>query len=173
MTYALMLTAMAAMVAGCRSHRETARTAVPDEGSEEVVVPPIQSVPYYTSKFTCTAQGMTANGQLRMQPDSIVWLSAAKVVELGRACFTPDSVIVYIKMMGRCFRGSYMDVYRRFHYRTTFDQVVEMVRAEDVTEQIEELAKRFGAEISLQMEPWQQVDKLTFPMAIPSRVSPL
>ena len=175
MTYALMLTALAAMVAGCRSHRETARTAVPDEGSEEVVVPPIQSVPYYTSKFTCTAQGMTANGQLRMQTDSIIWLSASKVIELGRARFTHDSVIIHAKITGQCFRGNYNDLYRRFNFRTDFDQLSKTLTAPapQAEKQLADIAQLLGIEATFTLQPWQKVDKLTFPIPIPNNAKPL
>ncbi|MBO4600203.1 MAG: DUF4292 domain-containing protein, partial [Bacteroidales bacterium] len=123
--------------------------------------------------FTCTTQGITAKGQLRMQPDSVLWASASKIIELGRAKLTPDSVIVYAKVTNSCFRGTYMDLYRRFHYRTSFDEVIKMATAEDAEAQITALIRSLKLDASIKLEPWQQVDRLTFPLAIPANVKPL
>lgn len=164
LTAALML-----LAAGCRSQRDAARTATPDESGTTVVASPR----YYTSNFTCTAQGMTANGQLRMAPDSIIWLSASKVIELGRAKFTPDSAIVYAKVMGRCFRGTYDDLYLRFHFRTSFKDISGILTSEDAPARLAALAKQFGLDATFTIEPWKRVDRLSFPFSVPERVNPL
>lgn len=116
---------------------------------------------------------MTANGQLRLQPDSVLWASASKVIELGRACLTKDSVVVYVKVSGRCFRGTYDDLYRRYHYRTSFQDAVKMVTADDAEQQIAALIKAFNLDATVELDPWQQVDKLKFPFSVPSNVKPL
>lgn len=179
------------LMGGCRSHRRAARGPQPDTTSTTVVVPtpnqpstntntrpstpsrPVYKPHYYTSNFTCSAQGVSAAGQMRLQSDSVIWLCATKVVELGRAKFTPDSVIVYAKVMNRCFRGNYDDMYKRFRYRTTFTQLYRRVTADDAETQLTELFKRFGIESQLKMEPLKEVDKLTFPLVIPKRVGDL
>lgn len=164
---------MALALTGCRSQKEAAATR-PETRTETppaVVTPPAYVPAYYTANFACTAQGMTANGQIRMQQDSVIWLSATKVIELGRAMLTPDSVKVYVKVAGRCFRGSYMDIYRRFRYRTTFDEVQKMLTAPDAEKQIEALVKSFGIEAEIQLDPWKKADKLTFPFAVPNNTT--
>ena len=70
------------LAAGCRSQRDAAGTTTANEGQPPAAV---FTPKYYTSNFTCSAQGLQATGQLRMQPDSIIWLSASKIIELGRA----------------------------------------------------------------------------------------
>lgn len=157
------------VAAGCAVHRDNARQAVPPEK------PNIESmaVHYYTSNFTCTAEGLTANGQLRMQPDSVIWLSASKVIELARACFTRDSVIIYTKVMGRSFRGDYEDLYRRFHLRTDFDQLYQDVTAEDAGERLSAIAQQLGAEVTITLQPWKEVSQLTFPIPVPNNTNPL
>ena len=46
----------------------------------------------YRANFSCSVQGITVNGQIRMAKDSVVWLSINKIVELGRAKLTPNRV---------------------------------------------------------------------------------
>lgn len=160
--------------AGCLSHRDTTRNNSSDVGVDILATASPHNAPlYYTARFTCSTQGITATGQLRLQPDSILWVSASKVIELGRACFTKDSVVVYAKVMGRCFRGSYDDIYRRFHYRTTFEDVVKMMTATDAEQQIATLVRPFNIEVEIRLDPWQQVEKLRFPLPIPANVNPL
>ena len=130
----LWLLAAALLAAGCISHKGAARPETP-----AVTSPTTDASPsYYTANFTCSAEGMTANGQLRMQTDSIIWLSASKVIELGRARFTHDSVIIHAKITGQCFRGQLL-----------------------------------GIEATFTLQPWQKVDKLTFPIPIPNNAKPL
>ena len=168
---------LALTLAGCRLHREAAHGTSPTPGgtasTTDPANPPAYVPHYYTSNFTCTTQGITAKGQLRMQTDSVLWASASKVVELGRARLTRDSVIVHVKLTNSCFKGTYIDLYRRFRYRTSFDEVVKMVTADDAEEQIAQLLKALNVDAEVKMEPWQQADRLTFPMAIPSNAKPL
>lgn len=161
-------------MAGCVSHRTSSnsgpsgvRVDIPS-GTSSHYTPH-----YYTTNFTCTMQGVTANGQLRLQPDSVLWASVSKVIELGRTSLTKDSVVVYVKVSGRCFRGTYDDFYRRYHYRTTFQDVVKMVTADDAEQQVAALIKAFNVEATVELEPWQQVEKLRFPFSVPSNVKPL
>lgn len=165
--------------AGCRSHKEAAGTQPADTNTIVTTqtdtthstptrpTKPVNKPHYYTANFTCAAQGVTANGQLRLQKDSVIWICASKVVELGRAKFTPDSVIVYAKVMNRCFKGNYDDMYKRFRYKTTFKQLYHHVSAEDAEAQLTQLFSRFGIEADIKMEALKEVDKLTFPLVLP------
>ena len=167
----LWLLAAALLAAGCISHKGAARPETP------AVTPPTTdaSPSYYTANFTCSAEGMTANGQLRMQTDSIIWLSASKVIELGRARFTHDSVIIHAKITGQCFRGDYNDLYRRFNFRTDFDQLSKTLTAPapQAEKQLADIAQLLGIEATFTRQPWQKVDKLTFPIPIPNNAKPL
>lgn len=166
----LLMAAIAAVaVAGCLGPRETSGSTPSHGGS-----PSQPSTPrYYTTNFTCTTQGVTANGQMRMQPDSIVWASVSKILELGRARLTPDSVVVYVKITGSCFRGTYADLYRRFHYRTSFAEVTKMLMSDNAEKQIADIIKAFDLDAEVTMEPWKRADRLTFPFSVPSNVKPL
>jgi hypothetical protein len=167
----LWLLAAALLAAGCISHKGAARPETP------AVTPPTTdaSPSYYTANFTCSAEGMTANGQLRMQTDSIIWLSASKVIELGRARFTHDSVIIHAKITGQCVRGDYNDLYRRFNFRTDFDQLAKTLTAPapQAEKQLADIAQLLGIEATFTLQPWQKVDKLTFPIPIPNNAKPL
>lgn len=165
-------------VVGCRSHREVANTrpSTPSTGTVTPADPnnPPAYVPkYYTANFTCSTQGITAKGQLRMQPDSVLWAYASKIIELGRARLTKDSVVVYVKLTNSCFRGTYIDLYRRFGYRTSFDEVVKMATADDAEQQIASLMKSLNLDATVSLEPWQQSEQLTFPIPIPANAKPL
>ncbi len=167
----LWLLAAALLAAGCISHKGAARPETP-----AVTSPTTDASPsYYTANFTCSAEGMTANGQLRMQTDSIIWLSASKVIELGRARFTHDSVIIHAKITGQCFRGNYNDLYRRFNFRTDFDQLSKTLTAPapQAEKQLADIAQLLGIEATFTLQPWQKVDKLTFPIPIPNNAKPL
>lgn len=172
------------MLAGCRSHKETTHTQQTDStlivpqdttaNKPTVIKPskPAYTPHYYTANFTCNAQGYSANGQMRLQNDSIIWISASKVIELGRARFTPDSVIIYAKIMNRCFRGTYADMHQQFHYLTTFKQLYSRVTAPDAEKQLATLFSRFGIEAEIKLSPMKEVGQLTFPLAIPDNAKP-
>ena len=162
---------LALTTAGCRSPREAAHNTPTSTGTSNN--PPAYTPQYYTSNFTCTAQGVTAKGQMRLQPDSVLWASATKIIELGRARLTRDSVVVYVKVTNSCFRGTYIDLYRRFNYRTSFDEVVKMATADDAEEQIAALIRAMNLDATVKMEPWQKAEKLTFPLTVPAGAKPL
>lgn len=175
--YVLPFVAVILLLAtGCRSHRDATRHSKPDTTAAILIDVPVvpSSVPhYYTANFTALVQGYSVNGQLRIQSDSIVWLSASKVIELGRACFTPDSAVIYAKVMGRAFRGTYTDFYRRFHYRTTFDELYRLVMSNDAEAQLADIISSIGLEATVRLSPVKEVDSISFPMAVPNKVNPL
>lgn len=174
--------ALLLLATGCRSHREAARTAPqeqsaqgqPGRGPQET---PGQTQPararLLTASFTCSAQGVQASGQLRAASDSLIWASASKILELGRAELTPDSVLVYSRVLNRCFRGSYDDIYRRFHYRTSFKEIQSMLTADDADRQIAGLLKQLRLDAAVHIGPWKEAQALTFPFSIPSNARPI
>lgn len=163
------LAALLFLATGCRSHQDAARPAQP-----AVVPATTDSVSqFYTANFSCTAEGITATGQLRMQSDSVIWLSASKVIELVRARFTPDSAIIHAKAMGRCFRGNYNDLYRRFQIRTDYNQLEETLTSPNAETMLSDIARIMGIEATFTLQPWQKADRLNFPISIPENTKPL
>ncbi len=172
-----LATAAVLVLAGCRSHREATRPPLPPptdsvEATVQEAEPPA-APPCRIARIYATVQGTRVDGQLRMQPDSVIWVCATKVIELGRAMCTPDSVVVYAKVAGRCFRGSYLDVYRRFGWRTDFATLQRMVTDPQAEKELAAIARRFNIEASVHIDDWKEVEKTTFPMAIPKQIKPL
>lgn len=60
--------------------------------------------------FTCEARGLSANGVLRIQRDSIIWCSVSKIIELARVRLTPDSVCAYMKPVNRYLACRYEEL---------------------------------------------------------------
>ena len=85
----------------------------------------------------------------------------------------PQYVMVYATVMNRYFKGTYEELYRRFQLRTDFKTMSETVRSADAGARLAEMARQFGFDATIVMEPWKQVDNLAFPFAIPKSVKPL
>lgn len=142
------------LVIGCRSSK-TAVTTSPE-------ATPAQ--PHYTVlTFSATANGISADGQLRMARDSVIWCSFSKIVELGRAMATPDSVWVNIPLMGKMRKGNYRDLERVTHRAIDFQQLQAIVDGPDTEKRIEELATQMGYKVAVKIKRREQVDQLTFP----------
>ena len=111
------------LVGGCRS---TSRVARQSAGSQHTTVEAhpktivVETCEVLTANFQCTVDDISVNGQLRLRRDSVIWLSANKFVELGRALFTHDSVFVYAKVMNRYFKGTYADFQKKTGISTDF-----------------------------------------------------
>lgn len=165
------------LASGCRSRRDTAQPAPPGQAVPErqgkVAEPEPAKPTYRTAAFTCTLQGTQASGQIRTIPDSLIWASASKIIELGRAELTPDSVRVYSRVINRCFRGSYDDIYRRFHYRTSFQEIQSLLTASDADRQIAALLKQLHIGATVHIDLWKETTTLTFPFSIPPNARPL
>lgn len=151
--------------AACHSTRQVADTPAP--------VQPQRARVCHSANFSCAVDGNTFNGQLRLAEDSLLWVTASKIIELGRAVATPDSVIVYAKVISRCYRGTYDDLYRRFHYRTSFAELQALVTAPDADAQLQDLARHFGVTAQIHILPWRETKEASFPLFIPPHVKPL
>lgn len=158
---------------GCRSAKEAAKKERQDpETSASAPTRPI-SRNYSTTNLTCEIKGSVINGQLRMLQDSIIWATANKFIELGRAKLTPDSVVIYLKVANRCFRGDYQDLFKRIGIRTSFAEIQEMITAEDADNQINAMVRRMNIGAQVHLQGWAPVPSTTFPLVIPATVKPL
>ncbi len=61
----------------------------------------LESFDYLAATFTATVAGQSVNGTLRIARDSVIWVSAAKIIELGRAKITPDSLFAVVRIGNR------------------------------------------------------------------------
>lgn len=68
----------------------------------------------YSANFSCTIDGISLNGQIRLLNDSVIWVSINKVIELGRAIFTPTRARGYVKLINKYYDGDYKGIAKRW-----------------------------------------------------------
>ena len=118
---------------------------------------------YTTITFSGEADGISFNGQLRMAKDSVIWCTFSKIIDLGRAMATHDSVWVSIPLLGKNKAGDYTMVKRLTGVNTTYDELQAILLSEDPEGGIKRLAKRMGHDVTVRIKRRERVDKLTFP----------
>ena len=133
-SHILVIVAVALLAVGCRSTRQAATAPV------EVAAPQTPQRQLSVITFTAIVEGISASGQMRVAEDSVLWISVNKLIELGRAMATPDSVWVI-----------------------TFDEMQTMAMADDGGEQISQLAASLGFNATVYITGRRKVDRLTFP----------
>ena len=90
------------------------------------------------------SEGTSVSGQVRIAHDSLIWLSVTKIIELGRAMATPDSVWVTVPIANKRFAGNYHDVERHSKQPVNFAMLQEIATADDAEERIEAMARTMG-----------------------------
>ena len=196
------------LFSGCRSSRRLPKKPVPidtvavaDTIAKPPVTPPApptpaaQPAPFKTlvTNYTCQVKGLTVNGQIRMNYDKTIWISANKIIELARVKITPDSVFAYIKPNNTYIRCSLKDFQRVYKidlgYKelqslligkavqssvikatysdfATFDKVkVPMQALFNVTH------RQFTGDAKLKYSKTELNQATTFPLTIPSNAS--
>lgn len=160
---------MALLAVGCRSTRHSARTDNPEKpevavSSESPETPaPIEKRQLTMQNFTATVDGVSVNGQLRMAEDSVIWVTVSKIIELGRAKATADSVWVNVPLAGRSFAGTYREASSLAKREVSFAQLQSIATAPDAEQQIEALAATLGLEAKVRLGRRQVVEQLAFP----------
>ena len=156
-SHILVIVAVALLAVGCRSTRQAATAPV------EVAAPAAPQRQLSVITFTAIVEGISASGQMRVAEDSVLWVSVNKLIELGRAKATKDSVWVTTTFGDHHFAGSYDDLQRLTKRRITFDEMQAMAMAEDGGEQISRLAASLGFNATVYITGRRKVDRLTFP----------
>lgn len=163
--FVCVLMAAVLLLAGCRSVRPSASQpeidSVPQPQPE--IVEPTPKRSYTVMNFSGEVEGVSVNGQLRLAEDSVIWLSVNKVIELGRALATPDSLFLRAPMMGRDEAIDYPALQRLTGRNITFDDLQQTVLADDASERIARLAASLGASAHLTINERRQVEYLSFP----------
>lgn len=145
------------MAAACSSTEKTAKKPVEEK-------PVVKPQPEYTSMtFSGEAEGISFNGQLRMAKDSVIWCNFSKIIDLGRAMATRDSVWISIPLLGRNEAGNYGMVRRLTGVSVSYDELQGILLSDDVEGGIRRLAKRMGYDVKVRIKRRERVDKLTFP----------
>jgi hypothetical protein len=146
----LMMVVATVLVTGCRSTEKVTATSSTERE-------------YLTMNFSGQADGIGFNGQLRVAKDSIIWCNFSKIIDLGRAMATPDSVWVDIPLLNRHDAGTYAMVKRLTGTSVTFDELQAIVLSDNAEERIHLLAQRMGHDVTVRIKKREHVDKLTFP----------
>ncbi len=170
-TRCMLVVTMVTMVvalAGCRSARHAAVTNQPQQPDTTIVPPTLPDVPSQPRQlsvisFTAIVEGTSVSGQVRIAHDSLIWLSVTKIIELGRAMATPDSVWVTVPIANKRFAGNYHDVERHSKQPVNFAMLQEIATADDAEERIEAMARTMGLTAKVRITKRQQVQRLTFP----------
>ena len=113
--------------------------------------------------FNAVVEGISVNGQLRMAEDSVIWVTVNKIIELGRAMATTDSVWVTVPVADRHFAGTYEQAARIAKQEMDFNMLQDIVNAPDAERRIEALAARMGFNARVRITSRKQVDRITFP----------
>ena len=156
-SHILVIVAVALLAVGCRSTRQAATAPV------EVAAPAAPQRQLTVITFTAIVEGVSASGQMRVAEDSVMWISVNKLIELGRAMATPDSVWVTTTFGDHNFAGSYDDLQRLTKRRITFDEMQAMALADDAGEQISQLAASLGFNATVYVTGRRTVNRLSFP----------
>ena len=155
----LLLASTLLAVAACRSQRDT--TATPDTPGTPAT--PAAEARYTVISFTGTVDGISVNGQVRMAKDSLIWCSVTKLLEVGRAMATPDSVWVRSSLLGVNEAGTFSQAQRKAKTNLTFSQIQELLMSDDAEQRLAEMSSTFGHPATVRITRRQQVDRLSFP----------
>ena len=165
-----VLIVLCIMVAGCRSSRQAAQA----DNKQS------RSCSYLRLMATadCEMRGTTVNAVLRTECDSVIWLSASKIIELGRARLTRDSVALYIPLNNSFFNGTYDDVYQLTGVRTSFGEIQDRIGI-IYNEQLHETAidinaRQLRESVNVKIKRIGEVaEQQKYPMHIPASAKPL
>lgn len=160
--------AAALLLVGCRGSRQsaapagaTATTETPTPATPAATT--VQPRVYTVVNFDATVEGVSATGQLRVAEDSVMWISVNKLIELGRAMATPDSVWVNAPLFDKRFSGTYTEVGRMAKRNVSFEQLQEIALADDAEERLQRLVNQMGINATVRITGRKTVTTLRFP----------
>ncbi|MBP3763400.1 MAG: DUF4292 domain-containing protein [Bacteroidales bacterium] len=144
-------------LSGCRTLRDPGTSPPPPEA------PAAAKRSYTVISFTGTVEGISVNGQVRLAQDSVIWGNASKIIEVGRAMATPDSVWVRSAVLGINESTDYQRLQRHAGRAVTFDWLQETLLSDNAEERLNTLARSLGYNATIRITRREQVDRLTFP----------
>ena len=162
------------LLVGCRSSRDLTQPLPPV--ADSTATPTTERKTCFAANFHCDLRNVRLNGMMRMQEDSVLWVSVSKIVELGRAKLTPDSLTVYARATQQYFRGNYKDAYLTSGYRIDFAQLQELFlnayRERKRNVDLVLSSPRQSDTLHLIFSQYTSVREQTYPLTIPDRARP-
>lgn len=149
------------LAAGCHTARKA--TAVPEAASEAVAAEEPQKRTYTVLTFEGEVEGIAVDGQLRVAEDSAMWVSVTKVIEVGRAMCTPDSLWLRAPLLGRDDAMDYATLRRLTGVDISYDELQKTALAPDAEARLARLARRLGVDASVRITRRRQTEHLSFP----------
>ena len=171
MKHRLLIILTLVLLVGCHSHRDLTQPTPSDADSTAVATTDKKTC--FAANFQCDLRNVRLSGMMRMQEDSILWVSVSKIVELGRAKLTPDSIIVYSRATQQFFRGTYADAQTLSGYTVDFAQLQELFmtafreRKRDVDLVLK--GRKRQDTLHLVFTHYTAVREQTYPLTIPNR----
>lgn len=156
----------AALLAGCRGSRHTAgggTAEAPSATPSADTTATVRTRVYTVVNFTATVEGVNASGQLRVAEDSVMWVSVNKLIELGRAMATPDSVWVNAPLFDKRFAGTYTDLARMAKRSVSFEQLQAIALGDNAEAELQRLAAQMGIEAKVRITSRKTEPVLRFP----------
>lgn len=175
MTWIVLLAGV--LLAGCKDRRQMGETISTVDGSaiqqaiEKADTSNTAELPHYLqANFTCEVNGIKVRCQARMCSDSIIWVNANKIVDLGRAILTPDSVKVYVGVNNSYFTCDYPYFRQKFGIETDYTALQGMLiehtaRPTSLTVPIR--SSQLNADAHFKFDAATRPTKLNFPFSIP------
>ena len=159
----IIILAAAVLLASCHGSKEV---ALPQPSPRQEVAP-TEPRELTVTNFTATLEGITVNGQLRIASDSVMGLTVSKIVEIGRAMATPDSVWINAPLLDKRFAGDYNDLSRRANQTVNYQILQDIATDENAEQLISSLAHSMGINARVKLAQRRKVDRLTFPFVKP------
>ena len=160
----LLIALLALCLASCHNQRRVASTPTPDNSS----VAPRRPRTLTQMQFTAEVDGLAVSGQVRLAEDSLIWVSVTKLIEVGRALATTDSVFLHAPLLGREEATTYADLQRRLKQTITFADLQRIATADDAEQQASALASKLGFHATVHITSRRTVSSLSFPYPKPA-----
>lgn len=150
---------------GCHAGRKVTKVPEPPEPPVVDEVPTPRT--YTVLNFEGTVEGYGVKGQMRVAQDSVMWVSVNKILEMGRAMCTSDSLWLHAPLLGQDMALDYPALKKMTGTDITYDKIQEMALAPDADEQIARLAQQLGFHATVHITQRREVESLSFPFTKP------
>ena len=124
---------------------------------------------YTVVAFDGVVEGIGVNGQLRIAEDSVMWVTVSKIIEVGRAMCTPDSLWLRAPLLGHDDAIDYATLRRVSGKKVSFAELQQAIQADNAEERIAAMARKMGIKATVRITSRRTVDSLSFPYSKPKK----